>query len=298
MKRTMLALAVACAALAVNAQEPASSGDARAQDPWAPATFADFRLRAIGPALMSGRISHIAIHPESKQTWYIGVASGGVWKTTNAGITFTPVFQNEGSYSIGTVVVDQKHPATIWVGTGEANNQRSVGYGDGIYRSDDAGRTWRNLGLKTSEHVGRIVIDPRDSNVVFAAAYGPLWSAGGERGLYKTTDGGANWSRVLEISENTGISDVAIDPANPDVMLAVAHQRRRHTWTLIHGGPGKRPAQVDGRRQDLAANPCRPPERGRRPHRDHVFSRSKGARLREGGVLWTAGGALCVARLR
>ena len=237
MKRTMLAVAVVCAAFAVNAQEPATPGDASAKDPWAPGTFAGFRLRSIGPALMSGRISHIAVHPENKQTWYIGVASGGVWKTTNAGITFTPIFQNEGSYSIGTVVVDPKNPATIWVGTGEANNQRSVGYGDGIYRSDDAGRTWRNLGLKTSEHIGRIVIDPRDSNVVFAAAYGPLWSAGGERGLYKTTDGGANWSRVLEISENTGVSDVAIDPANPDVMLAVAHQRRRHTWTLIHGGP-------------------------------------------------------------
>ena len=110
MKRTTLALAVACAAFAVNAQEPASTGDAREQDPWAPATFADFRLRAIGPALMSGRISHIAIHPESKQTWYIGVASGGVWKTTNAGITFTPVFQNEGSYSIGTVVVGSEAP--------------------------------------------------------------------------------------------------------------------------------------------------------------------------------------------
>jgi photosystem II stability/assembly factor-like uncharacterized protein len=237
MKRTMLALAVVCAAFAVNAQEPAPGGDAQTKDPWVAGTFADFRLRAIGPALMSGRISHIAIHPENKQTWYVGVASGGVWKTTNAGITFTPIFQDAGSYSIGTVVVDPKHPASVWVGTGEANNQRSVGYGDGIYRSDDAGRTWRNLGLKTSEHIGRIVIDPRDSNVVFAAAYGPLWSAGGERGLYQTTDGGANWSRVLEISENTGVSDVAIDPNNPDVMLAVAHQRRRHTWTLIHGGP-------------------------------------------------------------
>src|SRR5687767_6514223 len=188
MKRVMLALAVVVTAFTVNAQEPASSADgARTQDPWAPGTFAEFRLRSIGPALMSGRISHIAVHPENKQTWYIGVASGGVWKTTNAGTTFTPIFQNENSYSIGGVVIDAKNPSTIWVGTGEANNQRSVGYGDGIYRSDDAGRTWRNLGLKTSQHIGRIVIDPRDSNVVFAAAYGPLWSAGGERGLSKTT---------------------------------------------------------------------------------------------------------------
>ena len=226
---------------------------------------------------MSGRISHIAVHPENKQTWYLGVASGGVWKTTNAGITFTPIFQNEGSYSIGAVVIDQPYPSTIWVGTGEANNQRSVGYGDGVYRSDDAGRTWRNVGLKTSEHIGRIVIDPRDSNVVFAAAYGPLWSAGGERGLYKTADGGANWTKVLEISENTGISDVAIDPSNPDVMLAVAHQRRRHTWTLIHGGPesGLHKSMDGGKTWRRIRTGL--PGRRRRPHRHRVLSRRRRA---------------------
>ena len=125
---------------------------------------------------MSGRISHIAVDPTNKQTWYVGVASGGLWKTTNAGTSFTPIFEKESSYSIGAVVIDPNRPTTIWVGTGEGNNQRSVGYGDGIYRSDDAGRTWRNMGLKTSEHVSRIAIDPRDSNVVFAAAYGPLWN--------------------------------------------------------------------------------------------------------------------------
>jgi photosystem II stability/assembly factor-like uncharacterized protein len=237
MNKLMLPCAVLLTTFALSAQEPAPGGSGQNQDPWAAGTFSDFRLRAIGPALMSGRISHIAVHPDHKQTWYIGVASGGVWKTTNAGITFTPVFQNEGAYSIGSVVIDRKTPSTIWVGTGEANNQRSVGYGDGVYRSDDAGRTWRNAGLRSSQQIGRIVIDPRDSQVVFVAAYGPLWSAGGDRGLYKTTDGGANWTKVLEISENTGVSDVAIDPFNPDVMLAVAHQRRRHTWTLIHGGP-------------------------------------------------------------
>jgi photosystem II stability/assembly factor-like uncharacterized protein len=238
MKRLFLLALVLVSTLVVSAQEPAQPADAaRNQDPWAPATFEEFRLRSIGPAIMSGRISHIAVHPENKQTWYIGVASGGVWKTTNAGITFTPVFQNEGAYSIGAVVIDPKSPSTIWVGTGEANNQRSVGYGDGIYRSDDAGKSWRNMGLKDSQQIGRIVIDPRDAKVVFVAAYGPLWSAGGDRGLYKTADGGATWTKVLEISENTGVSDVAIDPANPDVLLAVAHQRRRHTWTLIHGGP-------------------------------------------------------------
>jgi len=228
MKKLFSLVAILLASLTVGAQE---------QDPFSAATFNALRLRAVGPALMSGRISHIAVHPGDKQSWYVAVASGGVWKTTNAGTTWTPVFQNEGAYSVGTVVIDQRNPSTVWVGSGEANNQRSVGWGDGIYRSDDAGRTWRNMGLKASEHIGRIVIDPRDSNVVFAAAYGPLWTAGGDRGLYKTVDGGKTWAKVLEVSEHTGISDVAMDPNDPDVLLAVAHQRRRHTWTLIHGGP-------------------------------------------------------------
>ena len=174
---SILIMTAALMTLGLFAQEPPpaqDAGAARNQDPWSAATFTGFRLRAIGPALMSGRVSAIAVHPDDKQTWYVGVASGGAWKTTNAGITWTPVFQNEGAYSVGTVVIDARNPNTIWVGSGEANNQRSVGYGDGVYRSDDAGRTWRNLGLKTSEHIGRIVIDPRDSNVVFVAAYGPL----------------------------------------------------------------------------------------------------------------------------
>ncbi len=199
--------------------------------------FAGFRLRAIGPALMSGRVVDIVVDPSRKQTWYVAAASGGVWKTTNAGATWSAVFQNEGSYSVGALALDPKNPNTIWVGSGESNNQRSVGYGDGVYRSDDGGRTWRNLGLKTSEHIGRIVIDPRDTSVVYVAAYGPLWSAGGDRGLYKTTDGGKTWKKILEVSENTGIADVAIDPFNSDVILASAHQRRRHVFTLIHGGP-------------------------------------------------------------
>ncbi len=238
MKNLVLACAVASAVtLGLYAQGQPSPTAPANQDPWAAATFNNFRLRHVGPALMSGRIKVVAVHPEERHTWYIGVSSGGVWKTTNAGTTFTPVFQNEGSYSIGSVVLDPKNPNTVWVGTGEANNQRSVGWGDGIYRSDDAGRSWRNLGLKDSQHIGRIVIDPRNSNVVYVAAYGPLWSAGGDRGLYKTTDGGATWTKILNVSEHTGISDVIMDPANPDVLLAAAHQRRRHTWTLIHGGP-------------------------------------------------------------
>jgi photosystem II stability/assembly factor-like uncharacterized protein len=243
MKKLIFALLLASiCTLGIQAQNPpqpaaGQTAPATANDPWASGTFDDLRLRAIGPALMSGRINNVAVHPHDKQTWYVSAASGGVWKTTNAGTTFAPVFQNEGTYSIGAVTIDQKNPNTIWVGTGEANNQRSVGWGDGVYRSDDSGRTWRNLGLKDSQHIGRIVIDPRDSKVVYVAAYGPLWSGGGDRGLYKTTDGGANWTKILNISENTGISDIAMDPSDPDVLIATAHQRRRHTFTLIHGGP-------------------------------------------------------------
>jgi photosystem II stability/assembly factor-like uncharacterized protein len=240
MKRAVaMLLFVLVVPLTLFPQEPPQSQEpaGKPQDPLSSGTFTAFRLRSIGPAFMSGRISCIAVHPTDKQTWYAAAASGGVWKTANAGITWTPVFQNEGSYSIGAVVVDPRNPDTVWVGTGEANNQRSVSYGDGVYRSDDGGRSWRNLGLKSSEQIGRIAIDPRDSNVVYVAAYGPLWSPGGERGLYKTADGGRTWNKLLEISENTGISDVAIDPSNADVLLAVAHQRRRHVWTMIHGGP-------------------------------------------------------------
>src|SRR5438093_340416 len=155
--------------------------------------LAGLRLRSIGPALTSGRVSDLAVHPRDKKTWYVAAASGGLWKTINAGTTWTPVFDNEASYSIGTVVIDAKNPNVVWVGTGENNAQRSVSYGDGVYKSVDGGRSWQNVGLKESEHVGRIVIDPRNSDVVYVAAQGPLALKGGERGLYKTSDGGRTW---------------------------------------------------------------------------------------------------------
>ncbi|MCI0643163.1 MAG: hypothetical protein L0Y70_29185 [Gemmataceae bacterium] len=198
---------------------------------------AGFKFRSIGPAIASGRIAGFAVHPHKDSTYYVAVASGGVWKTVNAGTTWTPIFDNEGSYSIGAIALDPKNPSVVWVGTGENNSQRSVGYGDGIYRSDDGGKSWRNLGLKNSEHIGKILIDPRNSDVVYVAAQGPLWSAGGDRGLFKTTDGGKNWKKVLSISDHTGVTDVVLDPRNPDILLAASYQRRRHVWTLINGGP-------------------------------------------------------------
>jgi photosystem II stability/assembly factor-like uncharacterized protein len=160
-----------------------------------------------------------------------------VWKTVNNGTTWTPVFDREASYSIGAITLDPRNPLTVWVGTGENNSQRSVSYGSGLYRSDDGGKTWKNVGLKNSEHIGRIAIDPKDSNIVYVAAQGPLWGAGGDRGLFKTTDGGKTWKNILNISENTGITDVAIDPQNPETIYAASYQRRRHMWTLINGGP-------------------------------------------------------------
>ncbi len=200
-------------------------------------TFSGLKFRSLGPAVASGRVMSIAVNPKDKFEYYVGVASGGVWKTVNDGTTWTPVFDKEASYSIGWVTLDPNDPAVVWVGTGESNSQRSVAYGDGIYRSDDGGKDWQNLGLKKSDHIGRVVIDPRDSKVVYVAAEGPLWGAGGERGLYKSVDGGKNWKAVLTISENTGVVDVALDPANPDIVYAAAYQRRRHVFTLIDGGP-------------------------------------------------------------
>lgn len=202
-----------------------------------PGFFQPFNFRSIGPAYTGGRIADFAVNPCNHAEYYVAVAAGNVWKTENAGITWKPVFDNYGAWSIADVEIDPTNHNTVWVGTGEYNSQRAIGYGDGVYKSDDRGKSFKNMGLKGSEHIGRIVIDPRDGNVVWVAAQGPLWGPGGDRGLYKTTDGGKTWNKVLEISENTGITDVVLDPRNPDVVYAAAYQRRRHVYTLINGGP-------------------------------------------------------------
>lgn len=206
-------------------------------DPMSSPTFSGLRLRLVGPAFTSGRISAFAVDPKDYNRYFVAAASGGVWRTINNGTTWTPVFDSQGSYSIGTVVLDPKNPLVVWVGTGENNSQRSVSYGDGVYKSEDGGKSWQNVGLKTSEHIGKIVIDPRDSNTVYVAAQGPLWGPGKERGLYKTIDGGKTWKSILTISENTGVTDIVVDTQNPDTVYAAAYQRRRHVWTLVNGGP-------------------------------------------------------------
>ena len=223
---------------AVAAEETAMPESAdKPKLPFSSETFSGIKLREIGPAVTSGRVADIAVVPGRPAAWYVAVASGGVWKTINAGTTWTPVFDSEGSYSVGCVTVDPQNPYTIWVGSGENNSQRSVSYGDGVYKSLDGGKSWKNTGLKASEHIGKILVDPKSSDVVYVAAQGPLWAAGGDRGVYKTTDGGKTWKTSLTISENTGASDLWMDPRDSNVLYATSYQRRRHVWGMVHGGP-------------------------------------------------------------
>ena len=172
-------------------------------------------IRSIGPGIVTGRIADIAIDPANPSVWYVASAFGGLWKTVNRGVTFTPVFDNGGSFTLCCVVVDPKNSNIVWLGTGENNSQRSAHFGDGLYKSTDAGKTWLRVALENSEHIGRIIIDPKNSNTVYVAAQGPLFSSGGDRGLYKTTDGGEHWTPALTISENTGVSDIVLDPRTP-----------------------------------------------------------------------------------
>ncbi len=205
---------------------------------FADSTFSNIKLRGIGPALMSGRIADIAIHPEDNSIWYVAVGSGGVWKTVNAGTTWEPIFDNQTSYSIGCITIDPQNVNTIWVGTGENVGGRHVGYGDGIYRSTDAGKSWKNMGLKKSEHISKVIVHPENSNTLWVAAQGPLWSKGGERGVYKTTDGGQTWNKVLGDNEWTGATDLLIDPRNPQRLYAATWQRHRNVAAYMGGGPG------------------------------------------------------------
>ena len=186
-----------------------------------------FKFRNIGPGFLSGRIADIAIHPENENTWYVAAGSGGVWMTDNAGTTWNPIFDNESSYSIGAITIDTSNPNIVWVGTGENVGGRHVAYGDGIYKSMDGGKSWKNLGLKKSEHISKIIVHPDNSDVVWVAVQGPLWSSGGERGLYKTTDGGENWYKTLGNSEWTGVTDIMIDPRNPNLIYAATWDRHR-----------------------------------------------------------------------
>jgi photosystem II stability/assembly factor-like uncharacterized protein len=218
--------------LSVTPEGPAAATELDAE------LLSGLELRGIGPALMGGRIADIAVDPGDRSRWYVAVGSGGVWKTENAGITWKPIFDGEISYSIGAVTLDPGNPDVVWVGTGENVSGRHVAWGDGVYKSLDGGQSWEAKGLEGSEHIGRILVDPRDTDVVFVAAEGPLWAPGGERGLYKTTDGGTTWTRSLFVDEDTGVTSVELDPRDPDVLYAATYQRRRTVWSFLAGGPG------------------------------------------------------------
>ncbi len=199
--------------------------------------FGGMKWRSIGPAFTSGRIADFAVNPARKSEWFVAVASGHVWKTVNNGTTFEPVFDNYGAYSIGCVVIDPNNSNVVWIGTGENNHQRALGYGNGVYKSVDGGASFQNMGLKESRQIGKILVDPLNSDVVYVAAEGSVWGPGGDRGLYKTTDGGKTWKKILEVSENTGVNNVIMDPRDPNVLYASSEQRRRHVFTKIGGGP-------------------------------------------------------------
>jgi len=244
-RRTLLGIAVGIVSLSIvpAAQKPGTPPAPAGTQATAPkllvneSSLSGLAFRNIGPAILSGRISDIAIHPSKRHVWYVTVGSGGVWKTENAGTTWTPVFDSQASYSIGCVTIDPRRPDTIWIGTGENVSGRHVGIGDGVYKSLNGGKTWTNMGLRQSEHISRILVDPRDSNVVYVAAEGPLWASGGERGLYKSADGGVTWTRSLDINADTGVTSVEFDPAAPDTLYAAAYQRRRSVAAFMGGGP-------------------------------------------------------------
>ena len=235
--RRLGALMLAGGLLVSPAAHSESSDDDADAAPWSSATLKGLELRNIGPALMSGRIAHIEILPDDPATWYVAVGSGGVWKTENAGTTWTPIFDKESSYSVGTLAIDPGNPDSVWVGTGENVGGRHVGFGDGVYHSTNGGASWTKRGLSETGHISRIIVHPKDPDTVWVAAQGPLWSQGGERGVYKTTDGGETWQQVLSKGPWTGATDLLIDPTDPNRLYAATWQRHRTVATFIGGGP-------------------------------------------------------------
>ncbi|MBO6505766.1 MAG: glycosyl hydrolase [Kordiimonadaceae bacterium] len=215
------------------------SGDSEKAEVFSSKTFSAMKMRNIGPAYMSGRIADIAVDQTDPSTWYVAVGSGGVWKTENNGTTWAPIFDDQAVYSTGDVTIAPSNPNIIWVGTGENNGGRHISFGDGVYKSLDGGKTWKNMGLGETEHVSDIIIHPTNPDVVWVAAQGPLWTGGGERGLYKTTDGGETWNLVLETADEwTGVTSLVADPRNPDRLYAATWSRQRTIGAYVGTGPG------------------------------------------------------------
>lgn len=236
LKLLLILLLVGVQFLPAQKKDDAKS-EKKEKDKLTSSTFNGLKFRSIGPAFTSGRIADFAVNPQNHSEYYVAVASGGLWKTTNNGTTWQALADTIQSYSMGVVVLDPTNPNVVWLGTGENNHQRALGYGCGVYKSTDGGQSWTYKGLKDSRQIGGIVVDPKNPNTVYVAAEGSAWGPGGERGLYKTTDGGKTWNKVLNISENTGVNNVVMDPRDSNVLYATSEQRRRHIYTKIGGGP-------------------------------------------------------------
>jgi len=202
--------------------------------------LAQLKWRELGPVQSGGRIVDIAVHPDRPQCYWLASASGGIWRTTNNGVSFTPQFQDQYSISIGDICVAPSNPKVLYAGTGEANNQRSSYWGNGVYKSTDSGETWTHVGLDGTDHIGRIVVHPEDENIAYVAALGALYKQNEHRGLYKTTDGGESWQRVHHVNDKVGFVDVLLHPQKPSTVFAVSYERNRRAWTFHEGGPGSR----------------------------------------------------------
>ena len=229
--RTILTFAAFFGAFAINGMA------APADQPNPADHFKNLEFREIGPATMGGRIDDFAVVESNPNVVYVGAASGGLWKTTNNGTTWEPVFDKQSVSTIGDIAIAPSDPSILWVGTGEPNNRQSSSWGDGVYKSLDGGKTWKKMGLEATHHIGRIVIHPKNPDVVYVAALGHLWGPNPERGIYKTTDGGKTWSQALKINDDTGVSDIAMDPVSPDTLYAAAYERRRTPYGFNGGGP-------------------------------------------------------------
>ncbi|MCX6169810.1 MAG: glycosyl hydrolase [Ignavibacteriales bacterium] len=234
--RLLLIFSIAISSVIAQNKDEAKEGK-KEKDKLNSGTFSGLKFRGIGPAFTSGRIADFAVNPNNHSEYYVATASGGVWKTINNGTTWQALADTVQAYSMGVVVIDPTNSNIVWLGTGENNHQRALGYGCGVYKSSDGGQTWKFMGLKESRQIGGIVVDPKNPNTVYVAAEGSVWGPGGDRGLYKTIDGGKTWSKVLNISENTGVNNVVMDPRDPNVLYATSEQRRRHIYTKIGGGP-------------------------------------------------------------
>lgn len=232
MKSKIFTLALTAIVVGSVASTLGQSGDRVTTD-----ALKDFSLRNIGPMLTTGRVQDTTVDPKDNSVIYVATAAGGLWKSENHGYSFKPIFDNGGSFNLCCIVIDPKDSNVLWLGTGENSNPRAAMYGDGLYKSTDAGATWNRIGLETSEHIAEIIVDPIDSNTVYVASQGPLWSAGGDRGVFKTTDGGKTWKNVLAISENTGANGLVMDPSNNKVLYATTWQRRRAVGQFVGGGP-------------------------------------------------------------